>query len=229
MLRETNAMRARLQAGRLHPENGFDLSHAVVSALTQNQEEYIELATVDVWRLEQEITGGQVNDPTRVLTELFEARHGLLAVRTMAALNGVLYQQIAVLPKISDEARPLAADLAQKFDRVRTAADGEREYLQGVIEFYQTTLTVKATLAMQTQSETIQDLTEASYAQSEQVKRISAWAAIFFAPTFIASLYGMNFEHMPELHLALGYPLSLLAMALASLALYLAFRRQRWL
>ena len=54
-------------------------------------------------------------------------------------------------------------------------------------------------------------LTEAGYEQNEQVKRISSWAAILFAPTLIASIYGMNFDHMPELHWALGYPFALCA------------------
>ena len=40
-------------------------------------------------------------------------------------------------------------------------------------------------------------------AQNEEVKKISAWAAILFAPTLIGTVYGMNFEHMPELALAL--------------------------
>ena len=45
-------------------------------------------------------------------------------------------------------------------------------------------------------------LTEASYAQNEEVKKISAWAAILFAPTLVGTIYGMNFDHMPELHWA---------------------------
>ena len=52
-------------------------------------------------------------------------------------------------------------------------------------------------------------LTEASYAQNEEVKRISAWAAILFAPTLVGTIYGMNFDIMPELHWALGYPFAM--------------------
>jgi hypothetical protein len=73
-------------------------------------------------------------------------------------------------------------------------------YLHGVIEFYQTVLSVKSTLLGQAQNEKVQQLTEASYAQNEEIKKISAWAAIFFAPTLIGTVYGMNFDHMPELH-----------------------------
>ncbi|MFJ8165495.1 magnesium and cobalt transport protein CorA [Streptomyces sp. NPDC096136] len=65
--------------------------------------------------------------------------------------------------------------------------------------------------------------------QNDDMRRISAWAAIFAIPTMVAGVYGMNFEHMPELGWTYGYPLALALMALASGALYRAFRRNGWL
>jgi magnesium transporter len=65
--------------------------------------------------------------------------------------------------------------------------------------------------------------------QNEDTKKISAWAAIAIAPTIIAGIYGMNFDDMPELHWAVGYPLSLLMMALVCVLLYRGFRRNGWL
>ncbi|MFG2666220.1 magnesium and cobalt transport protein CorA [Streptomyces sp. NPDC048387] len=65
--------------------------------------------------------------------------------------------------------------------------------------------------------------------QNDDMRRISAWAAIFAIPTMVAGVYGMNFEHMPELGWSLGYPLALAVMALASGLLYRAFRRNGWL
>jgi Mg2+ and Co2+ transporter CorA len=228
-LRETSTVLARVEAGPSRPRSGFELSHAVVSALAHSQATYVEAVTSDAWRLEQRVTSGQVDDPEQFLTDLFRTRHGMLAVRTMAALSAGIYHQMADLSQIPQEHRAFVADAADQFDRVRAVADGEREYLQGVIEFYQSTLTVEATLQMRTQNDRIQLLTEASYQQNEQVKKISAWAAIFFAPTFIASVYGMNFDHMPEQHWVLGYPLSILLMLLSSFALYRAFKHQHWL
>jgi len=61
------------------------------------------------------------------------------------------------------------------------------------------------------------------------VKRISAWAAILFAPTLVGTVYGMNFERMPELHWALGYPFALLLMLMVSLSLYAVFKHRGWL
>jgi magnesium transporter len=72
-------------------------------------------------------------------------------------------------------------------------------------------------------------LSEASHAQNEQVKRISAWAAILFAPTLVGTNYGMNFEHMPELGWTFGYPLALALMVFVSLGLYVVFKRRRWI
>ncbi|MEV4442861.1 magnesium and cobalt transport protein CorA [Streptomyces sp. NPDC049577] len=65
--------------------------------------------------------------------------------------------------------------------------------------------------------------------QNDDMRRISAWAAILAVPTMVAGLYGMNFQHMPELHWAYGYPCALGVMALAAGALYRAFRRNGWL
>ena len=72
-------------------------------------------------------------------------------------------------------------------------------------------------------------LTEISNAQNEEVKRISAWAAILFAPTLVGTVYGMNFEHMPELEWQLGYPLALALMFLLGYALYRSFKARGWI
>jgi magnesium transporter len=72
-------------------------------------------------------------------------------------------------------------------------------------------------------------LSESSLAQTEQTKKISSWAAILFAPALIGTIYGMNFDHMPELHWPLGYPLAVAAMLVSGGALYGVFKAKRWL
>jgi Mg2+ and Co2+ transporter CorA len=228
-LRETRAVHARIAAGRFRPASAFDLSHAIVSALTRHQEAYVETMTRDVWQLEQRVTGGDVGDPEAFLNDMYRARHGLLTVRTMAALSGAIYGRMAALTRIPPGGEMLVADIIDQFERVRSVADSEKEYLQGVIEFYQTVLTINAALVGQAQNIEVKRLTEASYAQNEEIKKISAWAAIFFAPTLIGTIYGMNFDRMPELHWRFGYPSALLVMALLSLGLYLLFKRRQWL
>jgi magnesium transporter len=65
--------------------------------------------------------------------------------------------------------------------------------------------------------------------QNEDMRKISAWVAIVAVPTLMAGIFGMNFEHMPELQWRFGYPLALGAMAASSLLLYRNFRRRNWL
>jgi magnesium transporter len=72
-------------------------------------------------------------------------------------------------------------------------------------------------------------LAQASNRLNVVMKALSAWAAIILIPTLIAGIYGMNFEHMPELDWRFGYPLALGMMAVAALLLYRAFRRRDWL
>jgi magnesium transporter len=73
------------------------------------------------------------------------------------------------------------------------------------------------------------NLTLVSVNQNDQVKKISAWAAILIVPTLITGIYGMNFDFMPELHWLLGYPYSLVIMLTISLILYRRFKRLGWL
>ena len=75
----------------------------------------------------------------------------------------------------------------------------------------------------------MRSLTEASLAQNEEVKKISAWAAILFAPTLVGTIYGMNFKHMPELHWFYGYPLAIAVMVTTSTTLFFVFKRRSWL
>ncbi|MEU8917313.1 CorA family divalent cation transporter [Streptomyces nigrescens] len=65
--------------------------------------------------------------------------------------------------------------------------------------------------------------------QNDVMRRISAWAAIVAIPTMVAGIYGMNFDHMPELDWRYGYPCALAVMALGAGLLYRAFRRNGWL
>jgi magnesium transporter len=73
------------------------------------------------------------------------------------------------------------------------------------------------------------NLTQVSVRQNDDVRKISSYAAIIAVPTLITGIYGMNFEHMPELGWTFGYPLALVAMAAVCLLLYATFRRAGWL
>ena len=75
----------------------------------------------------------------------------------------------------------------------------------------------------------IANMTQVSVRQNEDVRKISAWAAVIAVPTMVAGLYGMNFEHMPELGWRFGYPITLVVIGLGCFALYRTFRHAGWL
>ena len=90
-------------------------------------------------------------------------------------------------------------------------------------------LDVHATLVVQRQNDEVRRMTEVSLAQNEETKKISSWAAILFAPTLVGSIYGMNFDHMPELHWSFGYPFAMFLMLGTGVVLYGVFKYKRWL
>jgi magnesium transporter len=120
------------------------------------------------------------------------------------------------------ELRRALRDVADHVSRVHDRIQGFRELLTNLLD-------IDNALVARRQNEEMARLTQAGYEQNEQVKRISSWAAILFAPTLVASIYGMNFRHMPELGWPLGYPLALALMVLLGVALYLTFKRRGWL
>jgi magnesium transporter len=106
-------------------------------------------------------------------------------------------------------------DVEDHVERLISRADSFRDLLQNA-------LTLDGTLTANRQN-------EVSVEQNEQVKKISSWAAIFFAPSFVAGVYGMNFDHMPELHWYFGYPMAIGLMAGTAALMYVIFKRKNWL
>ena len=106
--------------------------------------------------------------------------------------------------------------------RVVERGDAFRQLLQNA-------LTVHSTLVAQRQNDETRRLSETGLAQSEEVKKISSWAAILFAPTLVGTIYGMNFTHMPELKWQFGYPFAITLMFAMGFGLYAVFKRKDWL
>ncbi|MFT2815462.1 magnesium and cobalt transport protein CorA [Leifsonia sp. A12D58] len=106
--------------------------------------------------------------------------------------------------------------------RVSEQGDAQRELLQNA-------LTANSTVVAQRQNDEMRRLSETSLAQSEEVKKISSWAAILFAPTLVGTIYGMNFRNMPELDWEYGYPFAIALMLLMGFGLYRVFKKRNWL
>ena len=113
-------------------------------------------------------------------------------------------------------------DVADHLTQIREYTDGFHASLRDI-------LTVNATLVAQRQNAEMKALAEQGQAEAEQMRRISAWAAIIFTPSLITGIYGMNFEHMPELPHMWGYPFALGMMVVSAGILYSLFKRTGWL
>jgi magnesium transporter len=170
--KETGEVLRRIATGRFRPASPYELSYAIVSTLARNQEAFIEARTSEVWALEQRVTSGHLGDPEQFLEEMFRARHGLIAVRTMAALSREVYGRVRALHRVVPAAeRPLLDDLEDQFSRVASIAHGQKDYLEGVIEFYRTRSDTKMTVA---------------------AERLAVIAVITLPITALSSVYGMN-------------------------------------
>jgi magnesium transporter len=182
------------------------------------------------------VVAGLANDIDEIETEVFRGDPGVSRriyelsqevldfQRAAQPLSGILAAIMAGFDKygVEEELRSYLRDVADHVVQVIERVEGFRLQLRDI-------LTVNATLVAQRQNEEIRELTEASIAQGEEVKKISAWAAILFAPTLVGTVYGMNFDRMPELHWRYGYLMALLLMALVSGLLYAVFKRRNWI
>ncbi|SFO03405.1 magnesium transporter [Geodermatophilus obscurus] len=182
------------------------------------------------------VVAGLANDIDEIETEVFRGDPGvsrriyelsqevLEFQRAAQPLTGILAAITAGFDKygVDEELRSYLRDVADHVTQVIERIEAFRLQLRDI-------LTVNATLVAQRQNDEIRELTEASIAQGEEVKKISAWAAILFAPTLVGTVYGMNFEHMPELDWRFGYPMAVVLMFGVSLVLYAIFKRRDWI
>lgn len=132
------------------------------------------------------------------------------------------------------ELRRAVAPLSLPFQRMQTdykdlISKEVRRYLRDVAD-HQT----RAAEQIASYDEMLSSLVQAALArvgmqQNTDMRKMSAWAGIIAVPTMIAGIYGMNFDRMPVLHWAFGYPVVLVAMIAICTVLYRAFRRNGWL
>lgn len=204
---ETSTVLRRLESGRSRPTSAAELSFAVVTALTNRLRDYLTSLTEEVWSLERTVTGGHLGDPEQFLEELFQVRHGLLAVRTMSALSREVYGRMATLSVFGEgSGAALLLDAEDQFRRIAAMADSQREYLQGVIEFYQTRTNTKMTVA---------------------AERLAVIAAVTLPVTAVSSVVGMNVIVNESTHVGLLVIL-LTGMAAMSATLLVWARRKGW-
>jgi magnesium transporter len=165
---------------------------------------------------------GIEDDIEEVEVEVFSPDRRNPTERIYKLKREVLSMHKATAPLIDPLAKLAGGDVAHVHDDIR-------EYFRDVYDHV-----ARANDAVESMREMLNGILDANTAQvsvrqNEDMRKISAWVAIVAVPTMVAGIYGMNFEHMPELKWELGYPAALLLMAVVCLTLYRYFKRVGWL
>ena len=163
----------------------------------------------EVQNIEEEVLGGGAGDGDAT-ARIYHLKRDLVSLRrAVSPLVDVCNRLMRFdLPHVPEDTKVYFRDVYDHVVRVSETIDAQRELLSTALEAHLSVLSV---------------------AQNEQMRRITAWAAMIAVPTMIAGVYGMNFRNMPELQWSYGYHASLAVMVLACLGLYRGFRRSGWL
>jgi len=199
-------VRERLeQEGKLLEHGPGAALHAIVDRIVGAYEPVLAGVREDLDQVEEQVFSPAGTNPVERIYKL--RRETLEFSRAVAPLPAAL-TALAGLPQIAPELRPYFRDVADQAAHVAEQVEGFGSLLAGVLQA---------------------NLTQVSVRQNEDMRRISAWVAIIAVPTMIAGIYGMNFEHMPELGWRYGYPAVLLLILSACLVLFRRFRKSGWL
>jgi magnesium transporter len=182
--------------------------YAIVDKVVDDYTPVLTNLDVDITELEAEAFGEDA--PTGLTERIYRLKRQVINLhRALAPLQEPLNRLAeANLGRIHEEARPYFRDVYDHLVRAVQTSDSYRELLTSILEA---------------------NLTQVSVRQNEDMRAISAWAAIIAVPTLIAGVYGMNFRNMPELRWHYGYPAAIAAMALLCVTLYSYFRHIDWL
>jgi len=179
---------------------------AIMDKIVDDYEPVMAGLENDVEEVEVDVFGERSDETKRIyflrreLAEFYRAVHPLLQPLELLVSSEH--------PNVSPRLREHMRDVSDHVKRIEDAISTQRELLTSVLQ---------ANLAV------------ISVQQNDVVKKISGWAAIITVPTLIASIYGMNSDHMPELHWRVGYPLALMSMVVAGFVLHRLLRRAGWL
>ncbi|MFF2851736.1 magnesium/cobalt transporter CorA [Streptomyces sp. NPDC058001] len=209
-------VRDRLEAEPGLLKNGptaalYAISDAVV-------DHYLDVATelqTDLEELEAEVFspdgGGSVTTASRIYT----FKRQILAFRRATVPLAAPLGRLAGLgpfetpvPFVNDTARPFFRDVSDHLSRVNESVEGLDRLVSDILAAH---------------------LAQISVRQNDDMRKISGWAAMAAVPTMIAGIYGMNFDHMPELHWVVSYPAVILLMVVLEIGLYRLFKRNGWL
>ncbi|WP_341729629.1 magnesium/cobalt transporter CorA [Brooklawnia sp.] len=195
--------------------------YAILDAVVDGYAPVLEGLANDVEEIEDQVFTGSAGVSRRIYELSQEIVEFHEAVRPLRAIIGGLAGGFSKY-EVADDLQEYLRDVADHSARALEEIEGFRTTLRDV-------LALNAALVAQQQNEEMKSLAEASNAQNEDMKKISAWAGILFVPTMITGIYGMNFDIMPELHLDAGYPGALGLMLVSAAIMWLVFRRKGWI
>ncbi len=209
---DLHAVRAKLEARADVISRGpVAIVHAILDRVVNDYESVVSGIENDIDEIEDEVFGETQNVSRRIYELTREVIGFQRATKPIAPiLNGLMS-----VPALQDDERAYLRDVQDHALRVQEQADNFRELLNNIFN---------VNLTLETKA-----LNEASNATNDEVKKISAWAAIGFAPTLIGTIYGMNFKNMPELDWRYGYPYALGLMLAISLGLFIMFKKRDWI
>jgi magnesium transporter len=171
-LRETEAVAARMDSGRLRPTSPFGLTYAIVSSIARREAEMVAEIAREVGLLEQQVMAEADADPQEFLSQLFAVRHELLTIKTMAEQGGEIYRRAIKLTRFAaPEDLELIKDVLDQYETVSHISDSQLRFLIGVTEFYRARTDTKMTIA---------------------AERLAVIAAITLPITSLSSVIGMN-------------------------------------
>lgn len=181
--------------------------YAILDNVVDSYQEATNGLDVDVQEVERQVFSGDAGNPAE---RIYKLEREVLDFRGAVAPLSIAIEEIGRAPA---ELVPEALD-----EYFRDVHDHLRRVEGGITTF-------RELLGSALQA----NLTQVSVRQNQDMRKISAWVAILAVPTMVAGIYGMNFEHMPELEWTYGYPTVLAAVVVICALLYRRFRQAGWL
>jgi magnesium transporter len=179
---------------------------------------YLDVATelqTDLEGLEAEVFSPDGGGSRNTASRIYDFKRQVLEFRRatgplappMSRLAGTASTGVAV-PFVDDRARPFFRDVSDHLTRVNDSVENLDRLVSDILSAH---------------------LAQMSVRQNDDMRKISAWAAMAAIPTMLAGIYGMNFEHMPELRWVWSYPALIVVMAVLEMMVFRLFKRRGWL
>jgi magnesium transporter len=206
---DLSEVRRRVEEDEAHLRRGpSGALHAIIDSVVDAYEPVAAGLQTDVDQAEEELFGGSAGPSVTV--RIYKLGRQVLGFsRVVGPLIPAVDQLVrGGVHDVEGDMKSYFRDVLDHLIRVNQHVDSMHELLSNMLQA---------------------NLTQVSVRQNEDMRKISAWVAILAVPTMIAGIYGMNFEHMPELGWELGYPAVMVVIAVACTTLYVRFKRSGWL